>query len=429
MRIKSLSKYIFLILLIFIGSGIMAQIGVDSPYSRFGIGQIENNNNLARFKAMGGVSTAMSGNRFINPANPASYVAFDSLSFLFNAGLNASSVTYRTTTQTEQGSHATLSYITMGFPVTRIWRSSIGLMPYSQVGYSIQVPYQNEQIGRYNKAFEGDGGLNQLYIGNAFRIHKNLSAGINISYIFGRSINSILIYSPDSAYFANTKIENRLQASDFVLDYGLLYRKDLGNKLNLKLGLTYNQEMNLGVKREYLVRSIFGGVNGGVEYTLDTIDYKPSEKGTITLPAGMGFGFAIEKQNSWLVAMDVNWRNWNNFESFGKSDSLVNSLNIALGGQFTPNHTSISGYWKRVSYRMGARYEQTYLQLFGQQINEFGISFGLGLPLPRTLTTIDLSAEVGRRGTIQNNLIQETFVNLTVGVSIYERWFEKRRYN
>jgi long-subunit fatty acid transport protein len=429
MNIKRLSRFFFVASLILMGSGLLAQIGVDSPYSRFGIGQIENNNTIARFKAMGGVSVAMSGNRFINPSNPASYAAFDSLSFLFNAGLNASSVTYRTTTQTEQGSHATLSYITLGFPVTRWWRSSTGLLPYSQVGYSIQVPFENEQTGRYNKVFEGDGGLNQLYFGNAFKLHKDFSVGVNLSYIFGRSTNSLLIYSPDSNYFANTKVENRLQANDFVVDYGLLYRKNLGNKMSLQLGLTYNQQVNLGVKREYLVRSIFGGVNGGVEYVLDTIDYRPAEKGQISLPAGAGFGFMLEKQNRWLVAMDINWRNWENFKAFGKSDSLVNSMNIALGGQFTPNHTSISGYWKRVSYRMGARYEQTYLQLFGKQINEFGISFGLGLPLPRTLTTIDISAEVGRRGTTEKNLIQETFVNLTVGVSIYERWFEKRRYN
>jgi hypothetical protein len=78
---------------------------------------------------------------------------------------------------------------------------------------------------------------------------------------------------------------------------------------------------------------------------------------------------------------------------------------------------------------MGARYNQTYLNLYGQSINEFGISFGLGLPLPRSLTTIDLSLEVGRGGTTAKNLIQETFVNFTVGVSIYERWFVKRRYN
>jgi hypothetical protein len=429
MNIKRLSRFFFIASLILMGSGLLAQIGVDSPYSRFGIGQIENNNTIARFKAMGGVSVALSGNRMINPTNPASYAAFDSLSFLFNAGLNASSVTYRTTTQTEQGSHATLSYITLGFPVTQWWRSSIGLLPYSQVGYSIQVPFENEEIGRYNKVFEGDGGLNQLYFGNAFRLHKDFSVGFNISYIFGRSTNSLLIYSPDSSYFANTKVESRLQANDFVLDYGLLYRKDLGNKIHLQLGLTYNQQIDLGVKREYLVRSLFGGVNGGIEYVLDTIDYRPSEKGQVSLPAGAGFGFALEKQNRWLVAMDINWRNWEKFKVFGTSDSLVNSMNIALGGQFTPNHSSISGYWKRVSYRMGARFEQTYLQLYGQQINEFGISFGLGLPLPRTLTTIDISAEVGRRGTTEKNLIQETFVNLTLGVSIYERWFEKRRYN
>ncbi len=429
MKINTLIKNSIFIPLMFITMSIVAQTGIDSPYTRFGLGQLENRSNGARFQAMGGISNALSGNRFINPSNPASYAGFDSLSFIFNAGLNATSVTYRTTTQSEEGSNATISYITMGFPLSRWWRTSVGLLPYSQVGYSIKVPFSIDNVGNLYKVFEGEGGLNQVYWGNAFILHKKLSVGINSTYVFGKNTNSILVYSPDSAYYANTKIENKLQVNDFIFDYGVLFKHEISEKLNLNIGLTYSQKINLNVKRDYLARSVFGGVDGGVDYTLDTIDYKPTEKGKVVLPAGIGFGMALEKQNRWLVGFDFNWQNWEKYEAYGKGDSLVNSWDIAFGGQFTPNNTSISGYWKRVTYRIGARYEKSYLQLFGQPINEFGISFGVGLPLPRSLTTIDLSAEVGRRGTTNKNLIQETFVNFTLGVSIYERWFEKRRYN
>lgn len=154
----------------------------------------------------------------------------------------------------------------------------------------------------------------------------------------------------------------------------------------------------------------------------------PSKRNIAITPRG-GFGMAWEKKDKLLIGMDLNWQNWEKYEVLNQRDSLINSWNVAAGAQYTPNHTSISGYWKRVTYRAGARYNQTYLKFNGQPISEFGMSFGMGLPLPRSLTTVDLSLEVGRRGTMAKNLIRETFVTFTVGISLYERWFVKPKYN
>ncbi|PKP50528.1 MAG: hypothetical protein CVT92_14335 [Bacteroidetes bacterium HGW-Bacteroidetes-1] len=426
---NTLRKVTFFIAALFFGISLMAQTGVDSPYSRFGIGNIDSRSVNARQQAMGGIGNAIGSNRFVNPSNPASYAKFDSLSFLFNAGFNASNVTYRTTTQTEKGSYAQLAYFSAGFPVTSWWKAGVGLLPYSRVGFNVVVPGTTAQNLRYNKAFEGHGGLNQLYFGNAFQLAKNLSVGVNATYVFGRNVTSSLLYFPDSSYIASTKVESRILASDFKFDYGLLYTAKVNEKTSLHMGLVYGQKINLNVKREYLIQSQFGGIDGDVSYVLDTIFYTPSEKGKLVIPPQIGFGLALEKSNSWLLGADFNWQNWEKYQIQGANDSLINSWNTAIGGQFTPNHTSISGYWKRVTYRGGARYNQTYLKISGQPINEFGISFGVGLPLPRSMTTIDLSVEVGRRGTTANDLIRETFINFTAGVSIYERWFVKRRYN
>jgi hypothetical protein len=317
----------------------------------------------------------------------------------------------------------------MGFPVTRHWRVGIGLLPYADIGYNIVVSDDEEGIGRYNYAFNGDGGLNQLFFGNGFKITDRLSVGMNLTYVFGRNTTSTLLYFPDSTLYANTKTEQRLLANDFMFDYGIYYSQPLANDYQLNMGLVYGQKVNLNVKREKLVRSLFGGVDGGVEYILDTIAYQPEREGKLELPHSFGLGLGFEKKNRWMIGLDANWQNWETFTIDDRPDSLQNAWNIAVGGEFTPKHTSISKYWSRVTYRLGARYNQTYLKLYGQSINEFGISFGIGLPLPRSLTTIDLSLEVGQGGTTAKNLIQETFVNFTVGVSIYERWFVKRRYN
>jgi hypothetical protein len=430
MKFNKLRKlFLIVIVLVFTGQSIYAQTGTNSPYSRFGIGQLKSKSVNSRLHGMGGLSNAISSNRFVNPSNPASYAGFDSLSFLFNAGLEMNSTTYRTAALTEKGSNASLSYFSLGFPVTHRWKTALGLLPYSDVGYSTIVSGVTDETGRYNYAYSGDGGLNQLFLGNAFKISDRLSVGINLTYVFGRNTSSTLLYFPDSTLYANTKTENRLLANDFMLDYGIIYAHPIGKDYTLNAGLTYGQKIKLSITEESLTRSLFGGVNGGVEYILDTISYTPERKNTITLPHTLGFGLAFERNDQWLVGLDANWQNWKDFKIGNQPDSLQNSWNIAIGGEFTPPYTSISKYWSRVTYRLGARYNQTYLNIYNESINEFGISFGLGLPLPRSLTTIDLSVEIGRGGTTAKNLIQETFVNFTLGVSIYERWFVKRRYN
>ena len=426
-KLRKLS--LFIVLLSQLGFGALAQSGIDSPYSRFGIGNIATRSPNARQQAMGGIGNAISSNRFVNPANPATYARFDSLSFLFNVGFNATAVTYTTASQTENGNTAGLTYFSAGFPVTKWWRAGIGLIPASRIGFNVVVPGVSEQGIAYNKSYEGKGGLNQLYFGNAFKVSKNLSLGLNFNYTFGKSTTASFLYFPDSTHMATTKVESRVIANDFSLDYGLLYSIPFSEKSYLHLGATFGQQMNLNVNREYLVQSQFGGLNGEIEYVLDTIFYSPKQEGTLLLPPKAGIGIAYEKTDKWLAGIDFNWQNWEKYELFNLKDSLINSWNIAAGGQYTPNHTSISGYWKRVTYRAGARYNQTYLKINGHPINEFGISFGMGLPLPRSLTTIDLSLEVGRRGTLSDKLIRETFVNFTFGLSIYERWFVKSRYN
>lgn len=429
MRLDKLRKITLLFSVFLSVISASAQTGIDSPYSRFGIGNISSSSPNARQQAMGGIGNALTTSRFVNPSNPATYSGFDSLSFLFNAGFSASAVTYTTTKQTEKGNSAGLAYFSTGFPIMSWWRMAIGLTPASRIGFNVIVPGVSEQNIAYNKSYEGNGGLNRLYFGNSFRISKNLSAGINVNYLFGKSTTSSFLYFPDSGYMATTKVESRLLANDISVDYGLLYTLKLTDQERLHLGATFGQKMNLGVTREYLIQSQFGGLNGSIEQALDTILYNPSQKGTLVLPPKAGLGLVYEKSNQWLAGIDFNWQNWEKYQLFNQSDSLINSWNIAAGGQFTPNNTSISGYWKRVTYRAGARYNQTYLKINGKPINEFGISFGMGLPLPRSLTTVDLSIELGQRGTMNENLIRETFVNFTLGISIYERWFVKSRYN
>lgn len=406
-----------------------AQTGIDSPYSRFGLGTMSPASNHTRQVGMGGIGNALSSNRFVNPANPASYSAVDSLSFLFGTGLSFTGVSYRTTLRNESGNYANLSFFSAAFPVTPWLRTGIGLLPYSHIAFNLSSTGTTSQNVRYNKIYEGKGGINRFFIGNSIKLGRNASAGFNVNYLFGRNSTLSYLYFPDSANMATTKVDSRLNASAFSLDAGLLYRIDLGKETSLQLGATYGLGHDMPVKREYLVQSQFGGLFGSIEYVIDTIFYRPEQRATLSIPFSAGGGLVLEKKDRWLGGIDFNWQNWANYNSPLYADSLVDSWNVAAGFQYLPSHTAISSYWRKVTYRTGARYKQTYLNINGQAVNEFGISFGVSLPLPRTFTTVDLSLEAGGRGSTKSNLVREGFINFRAGVSIYERWFVKRKYD
>jgi Long-chain fatty acid transport protein len=428
MKISTLKKSLTLVLLASMSLGIYAQADVDSPYSRFGLGQIRNKTMNTRLRGMGGVSNAMWGAGMINAANPASYAKIDTLSFLFDAGVYAKTSTFSTTALSEESSNASLDYVATGFSVTKWWKMAIGAQPFSDIGYNVVVKSFDDNIGSYATAFNGSGGLNQVFWGNGLRLNKNFSFGFNGTYVFGDMLSTTTLYFPDSSYMINTRRGTDIMVSSFMLDYGFLYNGNLGNGYVLSIGTTYNQKMKLSGKEKIFIRSIEGGVGGVVEYVIDTIFYQSKGKTTFTMPHGLGFGVALQKDNRWTLGADFNWSNWKGFEIGGVNDSLQNSWNVSVGGEYNPRSTSVSNYWTKLSYRLGGFYEQTYLNIYGHSINKYGVTMGVTLPLPKSMSKVNLGLEFGQVGTKSAGLIQERYVNFTLGVSIYERWFLKRKY-
>lgn len=406
----------------------IAQTGINSPYSRYGLGQLYNENLNTVSVSMGGLGIALHDPTTLNPLNPASYGSMDSSAFLFEVGVNANITNLKTNTLKESGYDATLSYIYAGFPITRWWRSGIGILPFSKVGYNVEVTVEVPNFSNVINSFQGDGGINRVFWGNGFNITKNLRIGADVTYLFGQSSRSSIIYFPDSVFILGTKVENSIRVSDFIIDYGIQYDFKINEKTNVTIGLIYANKFNLSAKKNYLSTTISGGYSDLIEETKDTIEYRPEEKGTVVIPERYGIGFAVSRDNRWLAGIDFEYQKWDQFEAFGVVDSLTNAWRLSAGGQFTPKHSTISSLFKRMTYRLGVKYNQSYLRFYNNAIKNFGISFGLGFPLKNSKTGIDLGFEIGRRGTTDNNLIQENYINVSLGVSIQENWFQKRKY-
>jgi hypothetical protein len=134
-----------------------------------------------------------------------------------------------------------------------------------------------------------------------------------------------------------------------------------------------------------------------------------------------------------MFGAEYKWANWSEFRKFGQLDSLQNSSTYSAGGEYIQNINSTYSYLQTVRIRFGGHFTQSYLKLRGEQLKEFGITFGFGFPLKSSRlrgneSMINIGFDIGTRGTEYKDLIKENYVNVHFSMSIQERWFVKRRY-
>ena len=246
--------------------------------------------------------------------------------------------------------------------------------------------------------------------------------------MFGKADLARKIFFPDSIGYLNTRVDNYIEVGDLYFEYGVQYHHELGNDYTLGIGAVYAPKQKVKAVENYLARSYFP-TSAGIESFRDTITSRIENEGSIEIPDKFGFGFTIKKEDRWLFGADYSWQNWSEYSAFGRDDTLRNTMQINVGGEFTPVASITASYWKRVKYRVGFRYNKTYLNIRNNEINEFGITFGMGLPIPRSFSTFNVALEIGRKGTTAAGLIQSNYFRLTLGFSVWERWFVKNKYN
>jgi len=405
-----------------------AQVKISSPYSLFGIGNLYGVSSQMNM-AIGGAATAFSSPYFINPANPASYMSFDTNSFVFDAAFNIRTGTLKTIDESQKTRFGTLSNLYFGFPVTKWWRASGGLMPYSQVGFEMQGDQVIEDIGKLVSVYSGNGGLNKAYLGSAFSFVKNLDIGVNMSYLFGNIVKQRALTFPDSAYYMNTMSKSTARLQKVNFDFGMIYRIELKESKFMQFGLTYNPKQSVDGSAQNVAYSYTWDPVKKLEEVKDTISYQTGETGLVILPTTFGAGFMIGSSNRWFATADVNWQKWSEFRYLGNNPGLKDNLRISVGGQFRPSAVDMGKYYNRINYRAGFRFEQSYLEIRQTRINDYGISFGVGLPMKKSRSTLNIAVELGTQGTTENELIKENYMRFTLGTALQERWFLKRKFN
>ncbi len=224
--LKRRLKYYFAVFAIVVTGEVAAQINTSSPYSRFGIGDI-NSFGVGRNQMMGGLGVSTSNALFINNVNPA--LAARSNNVIFNIGFTSDSKFLKTSTQSQNSSNVNLSTLNMSFPLSKKWTSGIGLYPYSRVDYDISSTQILNDTTNVNYLYTGTGGLNKFYWTNGFSVSRGIYLGLESSYVFGniRKESESQLEFNEVLDFTKSVFANQTNFSDFSIKPGFAIRKEI----------------------------------------------------------------------------------------------------------------------------------------------------------------------------------------------------------
>ncbi len=409
-----------------------SQRSSSSPYSFFGVGEEFGTRTVEQI-SMGSIGAAYSSNHYVNFINPASLSELRFATYAF--GILNNRLTVKDATISQSSNSTSLSYFSFAFPLSEKIGFIVGMQPTSAVGYSL-INTINDTDGNPIDItqFSGSGAVNRVYAGLGTKLFDGFSVGIEVDFLFGNIQNNVLNIRQDVALATkNEEISNVRGASVKV---GVQYKTEIRNKLNLHLGASVKLSNTLRLSGNEHLYSLRLGASGA-EASRDTI-FSAGLRGDLERPLETVIGIGLGKTNKWYAGVNYKFQDallpTGYLDNSAQSFRYENASRIALGGFYLPKVNSISSYWQRVTYRAGIRYEKVGLLANGvansntfTSINDFGISFGLGLPLGNRLSNINFAFEYGKKGTTSNGLLEENYLNLRLSLSLNDLWFKKRK--
>ena len=417
-------KYIYLIIFLAGSPFIFAQSNTSSPYSIGGLGEIAFKGNAIN-RLMGGLDI-VSDSLHANLNNPASLG--DLKLVTYSLGLNYKSTKLSSSASNETVTSASIDYLVVAIP-TKKFTFGFGILPATSVGYRLQSVIEGDDINNVVNLNEGFGGLNQTFLSIGFKVFEFLNFGVSANYNFG-------------------KITNESSRQEQNIDFGTFFTKTsslagFNYRFATQLKIPLTSKVRLDAMAYYVPNNSLTATNESVYFTrsvttqdlgdFENVDLAAInlDETTISLGNQYSFGLGITKDKKWFVGGQYSRRNSadyvNNFISLDNI-TYANGSRLSFGGFYLPDYSSITSYWKRIVYRAGVRSEDTGVLFNNQALKEIGISFGVSLPMAG-YSNANIGLEFGKRGSQDNGLIQESYWNLIVGLSLNDIWFIKRKFN
>jgi long-subunit fatty acid transport protein len=414
-----LKQLIILTVVIFFSNHTFAQDASPSPYSFFGIGNSDFKGMVENI-SMGGINMYTDSIHY-NINNPASLTNLKYINL--NLGMNNHFVDISDANSSSQLSSHNVTYFSLAIPIGKKIGVGFGILPLTSAGYKIYSKQDNGDVYTY----ESDGGLSRLFLAGAYKLTDALSIGAEYQYYFGYIDHENKWLLKDITTYTKERGVLSMKGSSFKVAAD--YKLDFNKKNYLKFNTFYRLQSNL--QGNYAEKTGLFTVSSSGEELVENLDKEDASE-NITLPSTIGFGFGLGAKNKSFIGAEYNYLGMKNFRNVFYDPSYVqykDGYQFKLGGMYTPEYNSITKYWKRITYRAGMRIENTGMNVYGEDITDFGITFGVGLPSIRALSNLNIGFELGQRGKATEKLVKENYFNLHISLSLNDRWFIKRKIN
>lgn len=403
---RILSFFVFTMLMVV---GALAQNATSSPSSRFGYGEL-NDNLPGAYRAMGGVGMGMRSNKAINPSQPASYTACDSMTFMFDLAGSFLYTNYGDSYGQSNKVNGNLEYMTLQFP---IWRQHIafsaGITPYSAVGYSFSLADSINSNYHHTKTYSGEGGFTQVYGGLSFNICNWFALGANMYYMFGE-LNKSRSLNFSDASLKTVSQSDQLRVSSLRLRYGAQLFHTFG-KHTVVLGGVFENKQRFS-------HSSYLQVETSTNDTVETLE------NAFEMPMMYGAGISYNYASRLTLAVDYQCQDWTKVVYFDKENALRTRQRWVVGAEYRHDPAS-RDYAHQIYWRLGANYTTAYSMTTSAP--EIGVSVGVGFPLRTIGTVINTTLEYVHRGAMDNTALNENTLRFVVNAAIAEHWFFKRK--
>ncbi len=395
----------------------------SSPYSMYGVGEL-GSTGFGRNMAMGGVASPLYSPLHLNPENPASYTALGVNSFIFEVGATAKYLQLETPETTYDDFNGNFSYLAIGFPILKWWKSGLGIAPLTSIGYDITQVVEDEYDGnQVVTTYRGEGGITNFYFDNSIQIIKSLSVGFKFSYMFGPLIKSTISTSFNDKSTSSVNRRDKANISSFAYKAGLHFHKDLTEKIRVNIGATYGFNSDLEATNQLFITNSITRPSGGLY--VDTLVDETVSGGVLEIPQSYSLGASVLMDKKLELAVDYSKSLWADSKYFDESSKFADAENFAFGAEYTPDYSSVS-FAKTIRYRLGTNLSKSYLIYEGKQLQSYGFSFGVGIPLKRTPTVMNFSFSYKKRYIPDIDVLTERYYTFQFNMSLHALWFVKR---
>ena len=414
-------------------STLNGQFNTYSPYTRFALGDMAKQG-FGQGQAMGGTGLAIHNPFRINHLNPASFSALDSTSVYFDFGANSFHNEYKTESFSNTWWNMNLHHVAFASSMGKHFGFSAGIVPYSSIGYNIKQEYDDLTNGlAMDTYFKGEGGIMNFYMGTAVKVLDRISLGLTMNYLLGKLTREREVSFPTHSTYSRPSSTENLNLRKPVFTLGLQYKEVFGKKFFFSVGGVYDFKANIDVSNDYKITNTFYSedpvnLNDSVVINPNLVLGEDTAFNNLMIPERMGVGIAFGIPNKLTVTGDYYRQDWTGSMS-GENFHTTNASSWHFGVEYIPDVEALRGYHKLMSYRAGGYYTTSYLMVNGQPLTDYGITFGVGLPVKSLRSSMNVEITLGTRGTTEYNLVKENYGIITFNVTLHDLWFRKRRFD